>query len=398
MKFFKCHSQKMKDDKVICLQDKFTDIGPDVFSGFAVEYIILADTTKILRNYAFSGLGKCNIYLPKTIEEIEPLAFENIDVDTTFFCVKGSYADQICTEYGLIINYDTREIFNLVEEQKKLVEEQKQLVAEQQRLVEEQKRIVEEQKRMLEEQRRKEEEEKAKKEAEEKAEAERKKKEAELAEKKKQEQIELEAKNNRKVKVYVYDDKKGERSDFVKYEDLPDEAKLCVADDELFIHCKYINNKESNSFISKKQYYLIFHPESNGDDLSNTSKSMQTVKLFTYDTQNGEKVKVIKMSDFPEQGKKHIVNGEVYIVKKIVDGQIKSFYVPKSEYNKTKNDAVQKTVTQTNVCPFCKKDLLESDMFCPYCGRKVKNIKICNQCGEPNELEDNFCSNCGSKM
>ena len=34
MKFFKCHSQKMKDDKVICLQDKFTDIGPDVFDGF----------------------------------------------------------------------------------------------------------------------------------------------------------------------------------------------------------------------------------------------------------------------------------------------------------------------------------------------------------------------------
>ncbi len=331
MKFFKCHSQKMKDDKVICLQDKFTDIGPDVFSGFAVEYIILADTTKVLRNYAFAGLGKCNIYLPKAIEEIEPLAFENIDANTTFFCVKGSYADQKCIEYGLIINYDTREIFNLVEEQKQLVEKQKELVAEQERLVAEQKRLVEEQKQMLAEQKRKEEEEKARKEAEEKAEAERKKKEAELAEKKKQEQIELEAKKNRKVKVYVYDDIKGERSDLLTYEDLPDEAKLCVADNELYIHCKYINNKESNSFVSKKQYYLQFHPELNGEKTSNAS-------------------------------------------------------------------TVTKTAVQANACPFCKKDLLESDMFCPYCGRKVKNIKICNQCGEPNDLEDNFCSNCGSKM
>ena len=71
MKFFKCHSQKMKDDKVICLQDKFTDIGPDVFDGFCVEYIILADTTQVIRNYAFSGIGKCCIYLPKAIREIE---------------------------------------------------------------------------------------------------------------------------------------------------------------------------------------------------------------------------------------------------------------------------------------------------------------------------------------
>lgn len=64
MKFFKCHSQKMKDDKVICLQDKFTDIGPDVFDGFCVEYIILANTTKVIRNYAFSGIGSVAFICP----------------------------------------------------------------------------------------------------------------------------------------------------------------------------------------------------------------------------------------------------------------------------------------------------------------------------------------------
>ena len=45
MKFFKCHSQKLKDEKIIRLQDKFTDIGPDVFSGCAAKYILLAETT-----------------------------------------------------------------------------------------------------------------------------------------------------------------------------------------------------------------------------------------------------------------------------------------------------------------------------------------------------------------
>jgi hypothetical protein len=50
----------MKDDKFICLQDKLTDIGPDVFEGFKAEYIIFGDGTKVLtRFYATSdGEGK----------------------------------------------------------------------------------------------------------------------------------------------------------------------------------------------------------------------------------------------------------------------------------------------------------------------------------------------------
>ena len=56
MKFFKCHSQKMKDDRIIRLQDKFTDIGPDVFSGCAARYILLAETTTAIRDFAFSNV------------------------------------------------------------------------------------------------------------------------------------------------------------------------------------------------------------------------------------------------------------------------------------------------------------------------------------------------------
>ena len=121
MKFFKCHSQKMKNEKIICLEDKYTDIGPDVFDGFEVEYIILADTTKIIRDYAFSGLGKCSVYLPKSVSEIEPLAFENTNPLVTFYCSNGSYAAKICNNNNLTVNYNINEIFEIVEEKKRAI-------------------------------------------------------------------------------------------------------------------------------------------------------------------------------------------------------------------------------------------------------------------------------------
>jgi len=391
MKFFKCHSQKMKDDKVICLQDKFTDIGPDVFDGFCVEYIILADTTQVIRNYAFSGIGKCSIYLPKTISEIEPMAFENMNPDTTFYCTKGSYAEQICIEHGLIINYDTAEIYRLVDEQKKLVEEQKKLVEDQKRLVEEQKRLVEEQKRLLEEQRLKEEQEKA----------ERARLELEAKKEEERRRAEEEA-QNRKVKVFVYDDLKGERSDLVKFDDLPDAGKAQVVNEEIYIHCVYVNNKEKNSFISKIQYEELVSnaKQAEIDQKASANVQLENVKIFSFDDASGEKIQQIKYTELPESWKSHVINGEVYIHKTIRDGQKKSIYKTKQEYERIKSEAAstEKKVKVLNVCPFCKNELLESDMFCPFCGRKVKNIKICSQCGEPNDKDDNFCSNCGTKM
>ena len=41
---------------------------------------------------------------------------------------------------------------------------------------------------------------------------------------------------------------------------------------------------------------------------------------------------------------------------------------------------------------------MDADVFCPYCGRKVQDIKFCIECGEANGISDNFCCNCGTKF
>lgn len=416
MKFFKCHSQKMKNDKVICLQEKFTDIGPDVFDGFCVEYIILADTTHTIRNYAFSGIGKCNIYLPKSISEIEPLAFENINPNTVFYCAKGSYAEQICSEHGLTIKYDTAEIYRLVDEQKRLVEEQKQLVEDQKRLVEEQKRLVEEQKRILAEQQLKEKQEKLENEKIELAikESEKLKNEENEIEEiekykyiskiisilKQVEALKAEDERKRKIKVYIFDDLKGERSDLLNYDDLPEGGKAQVKNEEIFIHCKYVDNKTNNSFISKEEYAILAKKPSVSKKLNTDSD--ENITVFIFDDADGEKKQVMKKTDFPQNAINKVVNGEVFIYRTLDGSKKTSTFISKNEFEEIKkNSHTEKDLSKTkakNICPFCKKDLLEGDTFCPYCGRKVKNIKICNQCGEPNDKEDNFCSNCGSKI
>ena len=261
MKFFKCHSQKMKDDKIICMQDKFTDIGPDVFDGFAAEYIIFADTTVAIRNYAFSGLGKCNIYMPKSISEVEPYAFENIDPNTVFYCARGSYAEKICTENQLNIDNDTRKIFDVVQEYKKQEEEQQ---------------------RQIEEQRKKEEEEQARRRAELMAKQQAEQKAKLEAEQKAKQQAEQKAKQQAEQKA----------------------------------------KQQAQQPAQQKQ---------------------------------------------PPQ--------------------------PQVAQNQPQNQT-----SNMNKCMFCLKDLTEEVRFCPYCGRKLVDIKICSNCGEPNELDDNFCTNCGTKI
>lgn len=334
MKFFKCHSQKMKDDKVICVQDKFTDIGPDVFDGFSVEYIILSDRTQIIRNYAFSGIGKCCIYLPKAISEIEPLAFENMNCNTTFYCVKGSYAEQRCIEHGLIVNYDIDEIYRLVDEQKRLVEEQKKLVEDQKRLVEEQKRLVEEQKRILEEQ-----------------------------QLKKQQNV-------------------------AEAEDEIEEHKLeeCKTDENAKCECML----DLISALKQVEAY------------KKNELKKRRITVYVFDDVNGEKSDVVSFDDLSEEEKPQVIDEEIYIHKTTVNGQEKSSVVSKSEYEELKK---QLQVDEENVeikslctCMFCKEEILESDLFCPFCGRKVKNIKFCGHCGEASDEDDNFCAVCGAKL
>ena len=122
MKFFKCHSQKYKNELLIELEDKFTDIGPDVFAECSAQYIFLSEKTKVLRDYAFSGIyTKCGIYLPPAIDEIEMLAFEGMGPDVTMYCRQGSYAATVCAEHGVNVCYDIEHGYTVMSPQHRLL-------------------------------------------------------------------------------------------------------------------------------------------------------------------------------------------------------------------------------------------------------------------------------------
>ena len=125
MKFYKCHSAKFKKLNVLFLPEQFDEIGPDAFVQTQFEIIVLSRKVKIIRNHAFSGLKKCKVYLPKTITEIEPLAFEDIDIGNEFYCVRDSEAFKICTENCLNINEDVDPFLEYAE-QLWLAQEQKE--------------------------------------------------------------------------------------------------------------------------------------------------------------------------------------------------------------------------------------------------------------------------------
>ena len=116
MKFFKCHSKKLLENKVLIVHDKFTDIGPDVFQGCTSEAVKLGSQTRVIRNYAFSGIKNCSVLLPETIEEIESLAFDGLGSDVIFFCKENSYAHNYCTQYGLNVSFDCDKINIMAEE------------------------------------------------------------------------------------------------------------------------------------------------------------------------------------------------------------------------------------------------------------------------------------------
>lgn len=49
-------------------------------------------------------------------------------------------------------------------------------------------------------------------------------------------------------------------------------------------------------------------------------------------------------------------------------------------------------------CPFCSSIIDARDSFCSYCGKNVKNVKVCNRCNEISNINDKFCSYCGLKF
>lgn len=132
MKFYKVHAAKFKAYKVFFVPEQFDEIGPDAFSQTNFDIIVLSRKVKTIKNHAFSDLKRCKVYIPKTVGEIEPLAFENIDIGNEFYCVSGSEAFKLCVENDLKVNEDIEtfiehaEALKLEEEKKlKAIDEQK---------------------------------------------------------------------------------------------------------------------------------------------------------------------------------------------------------------------------------------------------------------------------------
>lgn len=127
MKFYKVHAAKFKTHKVLFVPEQFDEIGPDAFSQTNFDIIVLSRKVKTIKNHAFSDLKRCKVYIPKTVVEIEPLAFENIDIGNEFYCVNGSEAFKICVENDLKVNEDIDTFIEHAEALK--LEEEKQLKA-----------------------------------------------------------------------------------------------------------------------------------------------------------------------------------------------------------------------------------------------------------------------------
>lgn len=127
MKFYKVHAAKFKTHKVFFVPEQFDEIGPDAFSQTNFDIIVLSRKVKTIKNHAFSDLKRCKVYIPKTVSEIEPLAFENIDIGNEFYCVNGSEAFKLCVENELKVNEDIETFIEHAEALK--LEEEKQLKA-----------------------------------------------------------------------------------------------------------------------------------------------------------------------------------------------------------------------------------------------------------------------------
>ncbi|MBE7036596.1 MAG: hypothetical protein E7403_04820 [Ruminococcaceae bacterium] len=469
MKFFKCHSQKMKDDKLICLQDKFTDIGPDVFDGFAVENLILANTTLVIRDYAFSGLGKCNIYLPKSIREIEPYAFENIHAETVFYCVPGSFAEKTCLQYDLQVNNDTAKLFELVEQQKKAEEEERERVR---------REAEEKARREAEEKARQEAEERAKREAEEKArreaeEAERAKREAEEKARREAEEIERakreaeeqarkaeeakakreEAERARKEAENTEDDMaeqarkaeeakaKREEAERAKKEadntddDMAEQARKAEeakakreeaerakkeaenVDDDMAEQARKAEEAIAKREAAEKAKLEAEAKVKTGDAVGQTVPE-DSIAIHIFDERKGVSSRIVKAAELPEAVKTKVVNREICMCCKYVDGNEETSFITKDEFlklsgqNKPKEVAKEQreerkepvitpSVASDEVfvnCPHCNKLVHDGDKFCIHCGKRIQTNIKCNSCGSINDVSDNFCFCCGAKL
>ena len=115
MTFYKTHSAKYTSSRVLFVPEKFDEIGPDAFCQTKFEIIILSRRVKSVQKYAFSGLKKCKVYLPNTISDIDPLAFEDMDEGNIFYCRPGSEAYEMCIKNQLKVNESIEELLEYAE-------------------------------------------------------------------------------------------------------------------------------------------------------------------------------------------------------------------------------------------------------------------------------------------
>ena len=129
MRFYKVHAAKFKNDKVIFLADQFNEIGPDAFAQTEFEYIMLSDKVTIIRDHAFSNVRDCSIYIPASVETIDPLAFESMGSFNLIYCVKGSYAYNRCRELGITVDTDVAACISGAKKAKEKDDDNKKIIA-----------------------------------------------------------------------------------------------------------------------------------------------------------------------------------------------------------------------------------------------------------------------------
>ena len=130
-------------------------------------------------------------------------------------------------------------------------------------------------------------------------------------------------------------------------------------------------------------------------------KEYGTIDIFVFDDLKGDSKTSISEFDFPKSAMNNVVDGKVYMHCTYVNNKANNKFISKTEY-----DTLVKSSGKVNIpenqnkinCIFCSKAVNESDVFCPYCGRRIKNIKKCVKCGEFNDMTNNFCYKCGEKM
>ena len=129
MKFYKVHATKFKNDKVIFMGEQFNEIGPDAFTQTEFEFIMLSDKVTAIRDHAFSSVKNCSVYIPPSVEEIEPSAFEGIGSFNIIYCVENSYAYNRCKELGVTVDTDVVACINNAKKAREEDENNKKLEA-----------------------------------------------------------------------------------------------------------------------------------------------------------------------------------------------------------------------------------------------------------------------------